>query len=881
MTFTPSPHLWLPQRRAVESVIDAYTRGKSVCLYSPTGSGKTTVAAELLRWCHEGGVGGVFYINRKLLIGQTSSRFTAAGLPHGIRAADYEDRWQPSEPIQIASIDTERARVEKSSRWTRHDVAGGLVIVDEAHIQKSESMWNAIQEYKAAGAQIILLTATPIGLSSWVDELIVAGRLQEFRDCKAIVPAVVYSIEQPDLRKVKRREDGEYEMNGELKKRYVQQIVGRVYENWKGYNPDARPALLYAPGKDESVWLTEQFERHGVPWAHVDATDAVVDGKRAKLTRDVWDEILGRFKDGSIKGLSSRFKLREGVDVPFAYHCILATPIGSLASYIQTVGRVLRYSPETPDHVIITDHGGCLDYDTEVLTDHGWRNHRTIDDHDLLAAYDRNTGEVSWEPILSRHNRLLEPGEMMYSIQSRCLDIRVTGNHRLLTKRRQYDGGRNTWGKSFALERADSIGRGRFKIPASGRQIAKGVDLTDDEIEFLGWWITDGNLHRRGSVERLTICQADHTPYVHQLRDCIRRCGFDWTELTQKYRDGSGKTCTVFFVPKGTCKSRPRRGWAERLGPYLDKDLSPLLEDLDERQFAIFLHAIHMGDGAKDRGRGSYRIACGNRIMADRLQSLCVRRGWKCNISELTSDRKNTLFTININKSSDMCVHGPGTPTSDNQAALEASPPAPGERVWCVANRLETIITRRNGKVAVIGNSYLHHGSPNDDRDWHSWWTLPERAVSEMHSNQIRDKEIPEPICCPKCKGERKTGPNCPHRCHLCHGVGCSGCGGTGKCGFVAAKSRRHVLMEDGTLKARNGKLVRPKRVAVKSNTQALWDKMYWGYRNGKNEQTFSQMAGFFAHQHGYSPPKNLRNMPKSAADWYRKVRDVPREALK
>src|SRR4029077_577897 len=107
----------------------------------------------------------------------------------------------------------------------------------------------------------------------------------------------------------------------------------------------------------------------------------------------------------------------------------------------------------------------------------------------------------------------------------------------------------------------------------------------------------------------------------------------------------------------------------------------------------------------------------GNKTMADRLQSICVRRGWKCNIHDSTLRRKRVLYELNIVRTETLCLHGHGTPTNYMQAKIEPSAIHVGERVWCIANRLETLIVRRNGKVAIIGNSYWRHGSPNLDRD--------------------------------------------------------------------------------------------------------------------------------------------------------------------
>ena len=811
--FQLANELWVPQARGIQQATALLMQGKSVCLYGPTGSGKTRVAIELFKWAEYLDLTGCFYVNRKLLIGQTAKRFTEAGLDFGIRAADYEDEYRLNARFQICSADTERSRVIERKTWNLH--RSGIVIVDECfpagtlvdgrrietiragdvvtsydhhlqcpvnrrvaatkqsrtesivsvefssgrvlnctenhpiwvsslgsyieafclvagdevlyaaeigianrkdlcgmraeipvrplpaeefllqqgmqgkddeamplrqggcsewplqaddgqephenpwrsgegtgypdghraqascsrrertrthfsgvengegawmadkcdsenrmpaigevvpdtlqdrrrvqlaedrsrnrrqvslddreedsgqeeggffevdrvvsvtvhergsgpeferlcpggfvfnieveehhnylaggylvhncHIQKSDAMRWLLMHHRENGAMIVLLTATPIGLSEWADELVISGTMQEYRDCKALVPAKVFTIEQPDMSKVKRNATGEFVIEDRKRKIYTQSIVASVIDSWKQHNPDARPTMMYAPGKPESVWLTEQFRKAGVNFCHVDATDAVVDGERYTLNRPLWEDILGRYRDGQIKGLSSRFKLREGIDVPATYHCILATPIGSLASYIQTVGRVLRYSPETPEHVVVTDHGG----------------------------------------------------------------------------------------------------------------------------------------------------------------------------------------------------------------------------------------------------------------------------------------------------------------------------------------------------------NYLRHGSPNHDRAWADWWRLPEHAVSEWHTNQIRDGKIAEPIRCPKCGMERTGGIQCPNK----------------ECGHKHEKSKRVVIMEDGRLVEREGRLVRARHIRKKPDTAQIWERMFWGWKKKKLDRSFAQLYGYFTHEHGYSPPKDLPYMPRNTADWYAHVHRVP-----
>lgn len=398
MTYQLPDYLWTPQRRGLDETMALVEQGKHVCLYGPTGSGKSLQAFCLMEWAMAHRTKSIFYLNRTLLIDQTMRRAMEAGMPIGVRAAGFEDYYDFSAPMQIASTDTEYSRVVQRNIW--EPFKAHLVIVDEGHIQKATKMQALLDDHKKRGAAVVMLTATPIGVAHMVDELVVSGTLQEYRDCKALVPAIVKSIEQPDLSKVKRNATGEFVLDGERRRVYTQSIIGNVIERWKKHNPDGRPTLAYWPGVQESVWGTGQFMEAGIPWAHVDATDCVVDGKRAKLTRDRWLEIQERLKDGTLKGVSSRFKLREGVDMPFVYHAIFATPIGSLASYLQTIGRVLRYSEETPDHVLVTDHGGCYLHHGSPNHDRPWRQWWTLPEAVVSKAHMNNIKEgKEREPI--------------------------------------------------------------------------------------------------------------------------------------------------------------------------------------------------------------------------------------------------------------------------------------------------------------------------------------------------------------------------------------------------------------------------------------------------------------------------------------------------
>lgn len=365
-------NLWPHQIRGIEQTQTAIESGeRAVCLTSPTGGGKSVMICRLLEWAQERGMPSVLYTNRKLLTEQMIGTLTNHGIPFGVRAAGFSEYENLDAPIQISSLQTEDARVFKSQKWMIHK--SGLVIVDEAHLQKGPTAQQVFDLHAGHDAARIGVTATPVGISKlYADRLIVAGTTSELRACGALVPANVYAPTEFDMKGLKpKQKTGEYSIQDIRKHIWTPTIFGNVYEHWKRLNPDARPTILFAPGVPESIWFAQQFCNEGVTAASIDGESVYVDGQTIDSDREARQDVLHRFRTGNIKVLCNRFVLREGIDIPEIYHCILATPIGSLVSYIQIVGRVLRAHPSTPE-VLIQDHGGSWHRHGSPNADRDW-----------------------------------------------------------------------------------------------------------------------------------------------------------------------------------------------------------------------------------------------------------------------------------------------------------------------------------------------------------------------------------------------------------------------------------------------------------------------------------------------------------------------------
>ena len=661
-----------------------------IVVQGATGAGKTVWASYVVKGAAEKGSKVLFMAHRRRLVDQISEKLIDFQISHGVFMRGEEKN--KNALVQVASRDTLLSRCVRNE-WVGLPAAD-LVICDEAHHCSPESEYRRILE-NYPQATILLLSATPVcpdgnGLGPWAQAIECAAPTSQLVKDGYLVPLRCYA---PD-RKLR---------NGKARRG----IAGDLVESWKSY-AEGLPTVLFVSRIQHSLDAVQAFNDACVPAIHVDAN----------TPDDVRDKAFDDVASGKIKVVSNVGIITEGVDVPALACCVLYCEVGGRVKLLQAAGRIMRRFPGKT-HGVLIDH--CLDERTEILTRRGFVGRTEINDADEVAAMDLQTGLISWQPILSRIDRELLPHESVYEVEAPSLDLRVTGNHRIVCKKPQTI--HNLWSRCWSLCNAESLASYgcRFRIPVSGVQEASGVPLSDDELRFIGWFLTDGNLHR----QCVGIGQAEHPSRLRELESCLAGCGFDYRRVERKPTKLSRKPFFFYSIPKGTCPARPRNGWA-KLAPYLDKQLSPLLEDVTERQFEVLLYAIHLGDGHKDRLPGSYRIVTGEPTFASRLQSLCVRRGFRCNIytrpvpSVQTRSIKQTrpTFVLNIKKMREITLQGRNP--IGGQSYFRESVLLAGERVWCVENNLHTLVVRRNGKVAIVGNSgaVFRHGFPDEDMEW-------------------------------------------------------------------------------------------------------------------------------------------------------------------
>lgn len=396
--------LWDSQEIAAVAIQDGIAAGhRRICLTSPTGGGKTVIMGETIRRSR---VPSVLYTNRRMLREQTSERMQAFGIDHGIRASGVDPALLKD--VQVSSIMTEESRVYRQKRWDLHGAK--LVLVDECHNQTGKVAKKILTQHTDDGAAVVGFTATPLDLDGMYDHLIVAAKNSELRECGAHVWCKTFAPDEPDLKHVKQVKVGEDLSEAENSKAIMRPgIFGRVYDNWLRLNKEQRPAILFGPDVAGSMWFAEQFYLKGVSAAHIDGERIWINGTVMPSDQENREYLAKLSESGEVKVVCNRFVMREGIDWPWLYHAIMATVFGSVTSFLQAGGRLLRAHPSL-DHVVLQDHGG------------NWHRHDSLN-----ANREWSLGLTSHMVTSMREDRLREKKEPEPITCPACGFVRLSG----------------------------------------------------------------------------------------------------------------------------------------------------------------------------------------------------------------------------------------------------------------------------------------------------------------------------------------------------------------------------------------------------------------------------------------------------------------------
>lgn len=376
----------------------------------------------------------------------------------------------------------------------------------------------------------------------------------------------------------------------------------------------------------------------------------------------------------------------------------------------------------------------CHDEQTEVLTLHGW------------IPWAQATMQTQFATVLPDWSIRYElptavtaqyyEGELC-GFAGRYLDYLVTPNHRMFVKRPNRKGRSE---RPFEFKPASEVpgtpGSHGWQVVQGGLKWAATVtgDVTIpvpaylslkrktyhplivnelDYAEFLGWFISEGsttyNKKSRSYEVAISQVQAVNPENFARIEQLLRRLGMSYTYVKDKKR--VGKEIRGFRIRD--------KQWYYHLREFgvgcENKRIPCRIFQGSNTVQRVFLDALMAGDGcytAQPDGSVCGRYTTTSKELADGLQELLLKLGLGGSVSEVQgrTDRHQTVYEVGLFLTRTIATLG----MQKRSTAKFYQQPYAG-MVYCATVPSGLLITRRNGKVLLSGNSDGTPAKGSDD----------------------------------------------------------------------------------------------------------------------------------------------------------------------
>lgn len=336
------------QERCVPQIREAIRQGhKRIVVQSPTGAGKTLLAAHLFAGSIAKGKRPMFTVPDITLVEQTLHSFERVGIHDvGVIQAQHE-RTDRDAQVQIASIST----------LIRRDIPDvDLIVIDEAHVSY-DALYKLMAGPVWTDKIVIGLSATPWarGMGLHWTKLIIGATINELIADKILCGFTAFGPKEEVDRGAVHVVKGEFDEEESSAIMREGRIVADVVKTWQERWGKDR-TFMFCVNRAHAREQQAKFEEAGVPFGYIDGTMSIDERK----------PVFRQFRDGSIKGIASVGCLSRGVDEDVRY-IIDAQLTKSEMNLVQKCGRGLRNNG--PDkHLLIADHAGNM-MDLGVFSD--------------------------------------------------------------------------------------------------------------------------------------------------------------------------------------------------------------------------------------------------------------------------------------------------------------------------------------------------------------------------------------------------------------------------------------------------------------------------------------------------------------------------------
>jgi len=392
---------------------------------------------------------------------------------------------------------------------------------------------------------------------------------------------------------------------------------------------------------------------------------------------------------------------------------------------------------------------GCYDYETEVLTNNGWKYFKDITKNDKIATL-KDGKFLEYQHPLNIVN--YDYNGKMYKLQTRSIDLLVTPNHKLYVAQPDKLDGNNyhpykRTAQPFHLETYENLylknkkfkknveweGRESKSITIPGYEYSNHMKVVnsirtykikdktfilDDFLDFLGWYIAEGcSDYKRGTIS-IACNNTDGGAERERISKVITKLGYS-IKITQKDR-----RALVFKI----YNAQLARWLLKNCGHLApNKKIPNFIKDLSSRQIRILLNSLYLGDGYQ--AKTSHRLTTVSKQLSDDVQELILKCGdtfreynyppskdiYLKNGKLIHSNNKR--YDINWMKLKYCNTQDKGLAKSSFEGLIDYL-----GKVYCVEVPNHIIYIRRNGKGVWCGNSLRFYYDGGDETIFGMVW---------------------------------------------------------------------------------------------------------------------------------------------------------------
>ena len=316
----------------------------------------------------------------------------------------------------------------------------------------------------------------------------------------------------------------------------------------------------------------------------------------------------------------------------------------------------------------------CYDDKTELLTTEGWKNITKITKQDKIAQWGNNRIDFV-NPLETMKYKY--SGEMIH-FNNRQFDMNVTPNHRCLYKTKPQKGFVSKYRECLAENFPDWV----YLVQGGNYKPENTLSLPSDMVKLIVATQADASY----DLSHKFRFRFEKPRKINRLREILKNLNiipYADTNITGGVEiklsvEDSEKISKYFIDSK------------RKLFSY---DLFNLSTELRE----VFIDELQYWDGCRDKGNGiDYKTV--EEHNADFIQAMCALTEIRCLKKEIHFENKNWKIAYRLHINLKRCISG-------GHRIEKVKEENTSGYVYCVSVPSTFVLTRREGKVVVSGNS--------------------------------------------------------------------------------------------------------------------------------------------------------------------------------